>query len=246
MGCGCGMTCWRRLRDRHAAGVWDALHLTLLDRLGAAGQIDWSRAALDAQAVPAPGTATRKSVPRKGLVSPSAQSAQTRPTGAVPAPSDTRSPTDEALRLRSCSPERTPTTRKSSTTSSTPYRRSGRRAAADASARQSSTPTRATTTRAAGRRSPSAGSKCASRRGVEREAGAAPLGGGAVVLMAESAAASPSTVRASPRHPRRADSARLRAADLGRRYAVLDRLTEPGLRGESERVGRRVRTPKQP
>src|SRR3954466_15860726 len=44
MGCGSGMTCWRRLRDWQEAGVWDALHRTLLDRLGAVGQIDWSRA----------------------------------------------------------------------------------------------------------------------------------------------------------------------------------------------------------
>lgn len=59
MGCGSGMTCWRRLKAWHEAGVWTALHHTLLDRLGEAGQIDWSRAALDAQAVPAPGTAKR-------------------------------------------------------------------------------------------------------------------------------------------------------------------------------------------
>ena len=72
MGCGSGMTCWRRLRDWHEAGVWEALHLTLLDRLGVAGEIDWSRAALDAQAVPAPGTAKR------GLACPSAPSARTR------------------------------------------------------------------------------------------------------------------------------------------------------------------------
>ena len=38
MGCGSGMTCWRRLRDWQAAGVWDALHRDLLDRLGDAGQ----------------------------------------------------------------------------------------------------------------------------------------------------------------------------------------------------------------
>ena len=31
---GCsGMTCWRRLRDRQAAGLWDRLHRGLLDRL---------------------------------------------------------------------------------------------------------------------------------------------------------------------------------------------------------------------
>ncbi len=53
MGCGSGMTCWRRLRDWQAAGVWDALHRTLLDRLGEAGQIDWSRASVDAARIPA-------------------------------------------------------------------------------------------------------------------------------------------------------------------------------------------------
>ncbi|WP_115359387.1 IS5 family transposase [Roseomonas mucosa] len=53
MGCGCGMSCWRRLRDWQAAGVWAALHRLLLERLQAAGQIDWRRAALDSATVPA-------------------------------------------------------------------------------------------------------------------------------------------------------------------------------------------------
>jgi transposase len=53
LGCGSGMTCWRRLRDWHEAGVWDRLHRVLLDRLGEAGQIDWSRASLDCASVPA-------------------------------------------------------------------------------------------------------------------------------------------------------------------------------------------------
>ena len=53
MGCGSGMTCWRRLRDWHEAGVWYALHQVLLDSLGAADQLDWSRAALDSSSVPA-------------------------------------------------------------------------------------------------------------------------------------------------------------------------------------------------
>ena len=44
LGCGSGMTCWRRLRDWHRAGVWHALHRGVLDRLNAAGKIDWSRA----------------------------------------------------------------------------------------------------------------------------------------------------------------------------------------------------------
>ena len=53
LGCGSGVTCWRRLRDWQEAGVWRRLHRVLLDRLGAADRIDWSRAALDSAAVPA-------------------------------------------------------------------------------------------------------------------------------------------------------------------------------------------------
>jgi transposase len=33
MGCGSGMTCWRRLRDWQAAGVWQAMHQAMLDHL---------------------------------------------------------------------------------------------------------------------------------------------------------------------------------------------------------------------
>jgi len=53
MGCGSGVTCWRRLRDWQAAGVWDRLHHVLLDRLGDAGRIDWARASLDSASIPA-------------------------------------------------------------------------------------------------------------------------------------------------------------------------------------------------
>jgi transposase len=48
MGCGSGMTCWRRLRDWHQAGVWDRLLDVLLADLHRADRIDWSRAAIDA------------------------------------------------------------------------------------------------------------------------------------------------------------------------------------------------------
>ena len=44
MGCGCGMTCWRRLRDWQEAGVWQDIHHVLLNRLREVDQIDWSRA----------------------------------------------------------------------------------------------------------------------------------------------------------------------------------------------------------
>src|SRR5262245_35268633 len=55
LGCGSGMTCWRRLRDWQRAGVWRCLHRALLQRLQDAGLIDWTRASLDSARVPAPG-----------------------------------------------------------------------------------------------------------------------------------------------------------------------------------------------
>src|ERR671937_1279759 len=53
MGCGSGVTCWRRLRDWQQAGVWGRLQQVLLNRLGEADQIDWSRASMDSARVPA-------------------------------------------------------------------------------------------------------------------------------------------------------------------------------------------------
>ncbi len=62
MGCGSGVTCWRRMRDWMEAGVWPALHRLVLDELGAKGAIDWSRAAIDGSNVPAKKGAAMKSV----------------------------------------------------------------------------------------------------------------------------------------------------------------------------------------
>ena len=59
MGCGSGMTCWRRLKEWHEAGVWHRLHRVLLDRLGQADRIDWSRASLDSSSVAAVGGAPK-------------------------------------------------------------------------------------------------------------------------------------------------------------------------------------------
>ncbi len=53
LGCGSGMTCWRRLRDWQQAGVWERLHQELLRRLQEADKLDWSRAALDSASVAA-------------------------------------------------------------------------------------------------------------------------------------------------------------------------------------------------
>ena len=96
MGCGSGMTCWRRLRDWQQAGVWQRLHHVLLDRLGRANAIDWSRAALDSASVPA----------KRGAKRPGA----TRPTAASRGQSATSSPMRAAFPSRSPSARRTPTT----------------------------------------------------------------------------------------------------------------------------------------
>lgn len=89
MGCGSGMTCWRRLRDWQEAGVWEALHRALLDRLGDAGQIDWSRASLDSASIPA----------KKGATQPGRiQRIGVRPRG-YPARSVTLWSTEPASRL---------------------------------------------------------------------------------------------------------------------------------------------------
>jgi transposase len=77
MGCGSGMTCWRRLRDWQAAGVWARLHRVLLERLHGADKLDWTRASLDSASVPA----------KRGARQP----ARTRRTAAGQAPSGTLS-----------------------------------------------------------------------------------------------------------------------------------------------------------
>ena len=63
LGCGSGMTCWRRLRDWHQAGVWERLHHALLQRLADADKLDWSRASLDSASVPA-----KRGEPRPGPI----------------------------------------------------------------------------------------------------------------------------------------------------------------------------------
>ena len=44
MGCGSGMTCWRRLAQWQQAGVWPRVHEQLLAPLHTADPLDWSRA----------------------------------------------------------------------------------------------------------------------------------------------------------------------------------------------------------
>ncbi len=75
LGFGSGVTCWHRLDEWQRAGVWDRLHQLLLDRLRAAGEIEWSRAIADSSQIQ-----TKKGAPKR---------ARARWAGAVPAPSST-------------------------------------------------------------------------------------------------------------------------------------------------------------
>jgi transposase len=50
MGC-CGMTLLNRLRDWQKAGVWEAMHRLMLDKLRAEEEIDFSRVIVDSASV---------------------------------------------------------------------------------------------------------------------------------------------------------------------------------------------------
>ncbi len=86
LGFGSGMTCWRRLAAWNEAGVWDELHLVLLQRLRAAKKLDWSRAVIDSSHVRAA---------RRGP-----KAAPARSTAHDRAASTTSSPTARASRSR--------------------------------------------------------------------------------------------------------------------------------------------------
>jgi transposase len=134
LGGGSGTTCWRRLRDWQAAGVWQRLHETLLNWLGDEPVIDWSRSSVDSLSVRA----------KRGASRP----APILPTAASPAPSTTWWWTETASRWRPTSPPRTPTTRRNCFPWLTPFHPlSAPEGCRDdrASARRSSTPTRPTT-----------------------------------------------------------------------------------------------------
>jgi transposase len=68
MGCGSGMTCWRRLREWQEAGVWQRLHGLLLAKLHEAERIDWSRAAIDSSYVRALGGRQDRPEPGRPLL----------------------------------------------------------------------------------------------------------------------------------------------------------------------------------
>jgi transposase len=49
MGCGSGMTCWRRLRHWQRRGVWKKLLHAPLQRVGQEEGIDWEHCCVDSQ-----------------------------------------------------------------------------------------------------------------------------------------------------------------------------------------------------
>lgn len=51
LGCGSGMTCWRRLRDWQQAGIWQLIHFVVLDWLARSKRIDWSCAVVDGSSI---------------------------------------------------------------------------------------------------------------------------------------------------------------------------------------------------
>ena len=99
LGYGSGYTCWRRLDEWQQAGVWDRLHALLLTRLRAAGEIEWSRAIVDASHVQA-----KKGAPKR---------ARARLIEAEPDRSTISSSTRPGSRSRSRSPAATATTSRS-------------------------------------------------------------------------------------------------------------------------------------
>lgn len=78
MGFGSGMTCWRRLRDWQAAGVWHRLHLVLLAELRSAGRLDFSRVSVDGASVPSPRGARTQAPTRRTAASSAASATSSR------------------------------------------------------------------------------------------------------------------------------------------------------------------------
>jgi transposase len=86
MGCGSGVTCWRRLKAWQRAGVWKRLHQVLLSKLRQAERIDFSRAVADSSSIRALGAGKKRD--------------RTQPIAVVPVRNITSSSTRKAFRSR--------------------------------------------------------------------------------------------------------------------------------------------------
>jgi transposase len=87
MGCGSGVTCWRRLKAWQRTGAWKRLHQVLLSKLRQAERVDFSRAVADSSSIRALGAGKKLD--------------RTQPIAVVPARSITSLPTRKAFRSRS-------------------------------------------------------------------------------------------------------------------------------------------------
>jgi transposase len=96
MGCGSGITCWRRLVRWQRAGVWKRLHRALLTELRQRGQLDFARAIVDSSSLRA--LRGGKKLDR------------TLPIAVRPGRNITFSPTRTGFRSLRASPRRTDTT----------------------------------------------------------------------------------------------------------------------------------------
>ena len=100
MGCGSGVTCWRRFAAWAREGVWRKLHEATLDRLGRAGGIAWWYAVIDSASVRAL-KGGRTPGPARSTAANAAVSGTCSPTPAArPWPCTPRRPTRETTRRR--------------------------------------------------------------------------------------------------------------------------------------------------
>ncbi len=83
MGCGSGVSCWRRLRDWQQAGVWNQLNSVLLAKLRAAEKIHFSRVLVDSSPIRAVGTGDK-------LALPPIERDPVRSTSSAPTPTERR------------------------------------------------------------------------------------------------------------------------------------------------------------
>jgi transposase len=88
LGCGSWSTAYRRFTRWARVGLFDELHLVLLDQLGEAGRLDWRRISVDSVSLRA--------------VKKGSTPAQTPPTAARPAASSTSPSTAAASPSHSC------------------------------------------------------------------------------------------------------------------------------------------------
>ncbi len=93
LGCGCGMTCWRRLRDWQQAGVWERIHRILLNELRRTNRLDLSRAVVDSGSLRAVGAGKKRDQTRRIAANRARSTTSSRMRTAFRLPFDSRGPT---------------------------------------------------------------------------------------------------------------------------------------------------------